>query len=59
MIKNQDLIDRFFRYVKIDTQSAEDTGTQPSTAKQHDLAKLLHKELHEMGVETHYDRKNC
>ena len=45
MIKNQDLIDRFFRYVKIDTQSAEDTGTQPSTAKQHDLAKLLHKEL--------------
>ena len=58
MIKNQDLIDRFFRYVKIDTQSAEDTGTQPSTAKQHDLAKLLYKELHEMGVEAHYDRKN-
>ena len=59
MIKNHDLIDRFFRYVKIDTQSAEDTGTQPSTAKQHDLAKLLYKELHEMGVEAHYDRKNC
>ena len=59
MIKNQDLIDRFFRYVKIDTQSAEDTGTQPSTAKQHDLAKLLYRELNEMGVEAHYDRKNC
>ena len=41
MIKNHDLIDRFFRYVKIDTQSAEDTGTQPSTAKQHDLAGLI------------------
>ena len=59
MIKNQDLIDRFFRYVKIDTQSAEDTGTQPSTARQHDLAKLLYRELNEMGVEAHYDRKNC
>lgn len=59
MIKNHDLIDRFFRYVKIDTQSAEDTGTQPSTARQHDLAKLLYRELNEMGVEAHYDRKNC
>ena len=60
MIKNQDLIDRFFRYVKIDTQSAEDTGTQPSTAKQHDLAKLLYSELTQIpGVEAHYDSKYC
>jgi tripeptide aminopeptidase len=59
MIKNKDLIDRFFRYVKIDTQSAEDTGTSPSTAKQHDLAKVLYSELTEMGVETHYDRDHC
>ena len=59
MIKNKDLIDRFFRYVKIDTQSAEDTGTSPSTAKQHDLAKVLYSELTEMGVEAHYDRKHC
>ena len=59
MIKNKDLIDRFFRYVRIDTQSAEDTGTSPSTAKQHDLAKVLYSELTEMGVEAHYDRKHC
>ena len=50
MIKNKDLIDRFFRYVRIDTQSAEDTGTSPSTAKQHDLAKVLYSELTEMGA---------
>ena len=59
MITNQELIDRFFRYVKIDTQSTEDTGAQPSTAKQHDLASLLYKELREMGVKAEYDRKNC
>ena len=32
-------VDRFLRYVEVDTQSDENTGTSPSTAKQHDLAK--------------------
>ena len=59
MVTNRELIDRFFRYVKIDTQSAEDTGTQPSTAKQHDLASLLYRELCEMGVDAEYDKKHC
>src|SRR4030095_8198954 len=44
-------IDRFLRYVKIDTQSAEDTGTVPSTKKQLDLANLLAKELKEVGAQ--------
>lgn len=43
-------MDRFLRYVKIDTQSAEDQGTVPSTKKQLDLANLLVKELQEMGA---------
>ena len=59
MVNNKELIDRFFRYVKIDTQSAEETGMQPSTAKQHDLASLLYRELCEMGLDADYDRKHC
>ena len=41
---------RFLRYVKIDTQSAEDQPAPPSTKKQLDLARLLEKELKDLGV---------
>jgi tripeptide aminopeptidase len=44
-------LERFLRYVKIDTQSAEDQSTVPSTKKQFDLARLLEKELKELGAE--------
>jgi tripeptide aminopeptidase len=44
-------IDRFLRYAKIDTQSKEDQTTVPSTSKQFDLAKLLAKELKELGAQ--------
>lgn len=44
-------MDRFLRYVKIDTQSAEDQSTVPSTKKQCDLANLLAKELKDLGVQ--------
>ena len=40
---------RFLRYVAIHTESAE-ADTVPSTARQHDLARLLTKELQEMGA---------
>src|SRR5580765_1129185 len=43
-------MDRFLRYAKIDTQSAEDQATVPSTRKQFDLARLLEKELKGLGV---------
>ncbi|SFL30724.1 tripeptide aminopeptidase [Lachnospiraceae bacterium KH1T2] len=60
MIKNQKLIDRFFKYVKIDTQSSEESTTSPSTMKQHDLAKVLKAELEEMGAsEIVYDEEHC
>jgi len=45
------VMDRFLRYVKIDTQSAEDQNTVPSTKKQFDLANLLAKELKEIGAQ--------
>lgn len=44
-------MDRFLRYVKIDTQSAEEQPAPPSTKKQLDLARLLEKELKELGVQ--------
>ncbi|MGN1148452.1 MAG: peptidase T [Lachnospiraceae bacterium] len=54
------VIDLFLDYVKLDTQSSEETGTSPSTMKQHELAKLLTKELTEMGAEdVVYDKEHC
>ena len=35
------LLDRFLRYVKIDTQADETSTTYPSTAKQLTLSRLL------------------
>jgi tripeptide aminopeptidase len=49
------VIDRFLRYVAIDTQSDENSETQPSTAKQLTLLDLLCKELNEMGVKATRD----
>jgi tripeptide aminopeptidase len=57
---NTDVIEKFLNYVKVDTQSDETTGTHPSTAKQHDLAKILVKELEEMGAsDIYYDSEHC
>lgn len=44
------VLDKFLRYVRIDTQSQEDAESYPSTAKQFDLLRLLEKELKELGV---------
>lgn len=53
-------IENFLQYVKIDTESCEGSGTTPSTAKQHDLAKLLVSQLTEMGAaEITYDEEHC
>ena len=47
----QDIIERFIRYVKIDTQSDPKSKTTPSTQKQWDLANLLVEELKAMGMQ--------
>jgi len=44
------LVDRFLRYVKIDTQSDPESKTYPSTEKQKKLAKVLAEELKQLGV---------
>lgn len=44
-------MDRFLRYVKIDTQAVEEAGKVPSSDKQWNLARLLEKELKALGVQ--------
>ena len=47
----QNIIDRFLKYIKIDTQSDPNSETTPSTEKQWHLADLLVEELLEIGME--------
>ena len=45
------LLDRFVRYARINTRSNEEiTDRTPTTDNQWDLARLLEKELNEMGT---------
>ncbi len=47
----QELIERFTRYVKVDTQSDPESNTCPSTQGQWDLARMLVEELKAIGME--------
>jgi tripeptide aminopeptidase len=50
------LLDRFLRYVAIDTQSDEASSSFPSTEKQKNLGRLLVAELQELGItDAHLD----
>ena len=49
------ILDRFLRYVSVDTQSDEESESQPSTAKQLNLLKMLCEELRAMGVDATLD----
>ncbi|MCQ3035399.1 MAG: peptidase T [Bacilli bacterium] len=49
------LLDDFIKYVKIDTQSDEESTLTPSTLKQYDLLKLLKSQLDELGIENELD----
>lgn len=44
------VVDRFLRYVQLDTQSDPQSSANPSTEKQKDLSRVLVQELHEMGI---------
>jgi tripeptide aminopeptidase len=46
-----DVLERFLRYVRVDTQSDFTSTTYPSTAKQRDLGELLARELRELGLD--------
>jgi tripeptide aminopeptidase len=47
----EDALKRFLKYVAINTTSDEDSGKHPSSARQHDLAKLVKSELVELGLQ--------
>jgi tripeptide aminopeptidase len=50
------VLDRFLRYVIIDTQSDASSPTCPSTEKQKDLGRLLAQELRDLGLaDAHMD----
>ncbi len=44
------LVERFIKYVKIDTKSDPNSDTTPSSAKQFNLATVLEQEMKEMGL---------
>jgi len=46
----KDVVERFCRYVRINTASCEESKTSPSTQSQLDLARLLRAELQEFGL---------
>jgi len=49
------LLDRFLRYVAVETTSDEDSATQPSTARQLNLLRMLRDELQGMGIAAELD----
>ena len=46
-----DVLERFVRYARIDTQSARESDTYPSTGKQLELSRLLAEELRGLGLD--------
>lgn len=52
-----ELLERFLRYVKIDTESVPDVEQYPSSEKQKNLLSLLRDELVAMGVDAEMDEK--
>lgn len=48
------ILNRFLRYVRIDTQSDPESTTCPSTEKQKDLGRILESELRELGLPDAY-----
>lgn len=51
------IVDRFIKYVKIDTTSNPNSNTVPSTNKQLDLSRVLLEELKALNVEAFLDEK--
>ena len=59
MIDKQHIIARFIKYVTIDTESDPNNPAFPSTKKQWNLAKILEKELNQIGLQDVELDENC
>lgn len=55
----ESVVDRFLRYVRIDTQSREEQTTTPSTEKQWELAHMLAAELKQLGAQNVRVSEHC
>lgn len=51
----ENILDRFLRYVAVDTKADPESETQPSAARELDLLKMLRDELLAMGVDATLD----
>ena len=51
----ENIKDRFLRYVAVDTQSNEESQSQPSESKELDLLRMLCDELKAMDIEASVD----
>ena len=49
------LLDKFLRYVSVDTMSDPESETQPSSERQFDLLRMLRDELEAMGIKAELD----
>ena len=49
-MRYENLKERFFRYVKFETRSDENSTSIPSTPSQIKFAKMLKRELEEIGL---------
>lgn len=52
---NHELLNDFIRYVKVSTQSDDESTSTPSTIRQLDLAVILQEELKELGLKAEID----
>ncbi len=59
MIDKKHITNRFIKYVTIDTESDPNNPAFPSTEKQWDLARILEKELKEIGMQDVELDENC
>ena len=53
------VLERFLKYINIDTSSSSLTENTPSNDNQKLLAEQLKQELIDMGIETYYDEEHC
>lgn len=53
----EQVTERFLRYVRMDTQSSEESNSFPSTEKQKSLGRMLREELVQLGVKAEFDEE--
>lgn len=54
-----DILERFLKYVKIETTSSASSDLIPSTKSQYNLARVLIQELKDIGLEVYFDEEHC